>query len=141
MDSTRNVTTAGGADETPKFVVSHPVVFRAGKDRKRQGNRTSSRGSQRLTEIDQRASKAARRLARATFRGIKMYIKRRDESKAERRDGAVVDFVENVSYGASKTIAVAAPVLHDIGEALNTRRLRSQIRRFARGFGRLPLIG
>jgi hypothetical protein len=72
---------------------------------------------------------------------VDTYIEHRDDSKERRRDGAIVDFVENVSYGVSKTISEASPVLHDAAEALNTRKFRRQIRRIARGFARLPLIG
>ena len=102
---------------------------------------TSSRGSRRLTEIDKRATKAVRRVTRALDSGIDTYIEHRDKSKATRKDGVIVDFVENVAYGVSRVVAEVSPVISDVAEAVNTRRLRSQIRRAARVFGSIPLIG
>jgi hypothetical protein len=102
---------------------------------------TSSRGSRRLVEIDRRVAKAMRRVTRALDRGIDTYIEHRDKSKEARKDGVIVDFVENVSYGVSWAMSEASPLVHDVAEAINTRRLRSQIRRAARTFGSLPLVG
>jgi hypothetical protein len=102
---------------------------------------TSSRGSRRLVEIDRRVAKAMRRVTRALDRGIDTYIEHRDKSKEARKDGVIVDFVENVSYGVSRAMSEASPLVHDVAEAINTRRLRSQIRRAARTFGSLPLVG
>jgi hypothetical protein len=103
--------------------------------------RTSSKGARRLTEIDRRVSKAVRRVTRAVDNGVDSYIEHRDKSADSRRDGPIVDFVENVSYGVSKTVSEASPILHDIAEAWNTRRMRSQMRRFARSFGSIPFLG
>jgi hypothetical protein len=103
--------------------------------------KTSSRGVRRLTQIDRRVSKSVRRLTRAVDNGVDSYIEHRDKSAEKRKDGVVVDFVENVSYGVSKTISDASPILHDIAEAWNTRRLRTQIRRVARTFGNIPFFG
>ena len=118
---------------------TRPIVRVAGKERKKR--RTSSRGTRRLTEIDRRVSKSVRRVTRALDRGINQYIERRDKSAEVRRDGPVVDFVENVSYGVSEAVAEASPLLHDIAEAWNTRRLRSQMRRVARTFRSIPFFG
>ena len=102
---------------------------------------TSSRGSRRLTEIDKRVSKAVRRVTRALDRGVDTYIEHRDKSKESRKDGVIVDFVENVAYGVSRAVSEVSPVVHDVAEAINTRRFRSQIRRAARTFGSIPFIG
>ena len=143
MDQSKDGDTAGTPPErgqTAAIVSRHPVVLRL-KSRGRKRSRTSSRGARRLTEIERRVSKAGRRLSRALYHGVDTYIEHRDESKEKRRDGAIVDFVENLSYGVSKTISEASPVLHDAAEALNTRRFRKQIRRIARSFASVPLIG
>jgi hypothetical protein len=103
-------------------------------------NGTSSRGSRRLTEIDRRVAKAVRRVTRALNRGVDTYIEHRDKSKDSRKDGVIVDFVENVSYGVSRTLSDASPLVHDVAEAINTRRLRSQIRSAARTFGGIPFV-
>jgi DNA topoisomerase VI subunit B len=102
---------------------------------------TSSRGSRRLTEIDRRVSKAVRRVTRALDRGLDTYMEHRDKSKEARKDGVIVDFVENVSYGVSRALSEASPLVHDVAAAINTRRLRSQIRSAARTFGSLPFVG
>ena len=105
--------------------------------------RTSSRGVRRITRIDRHLSKAARRVTRAVDNGVDTYIEHRDKSAANRKDGVVVDFVENVSYGLSKTISEASPLLHDLAETWNTRRMRRQMRRFARtfSFNSIPFFG
>lgn len=115
------------------------AVHVAGTQHKRR--RTSSRGVRRLTQIDRRASRAVRRVTRALDSGIDTYIEHRDKSAEKRKDGVVVDFVENVSYGMSRAISEASPILHDIAEAWNTRRLRRQVRRVARAFTSIPFFG
>jgi len=102
---------------------------------------TSSRGSRRLADIEKRVTKSMRRVTRAMDRGIDTYIEHRDKSKESRKDGVIVDFFENVSYGVSRALSEASPLVHDVAEAINTRRLRSQIRSAARTFGGIPLIG
>ena len=123
-----------------------PVVRVLGKGRKNGANKedaakTSSRGVRRLTDIDKRVSKAVRRMTRALDSGVDSYIEHRDESASARKDGAVVDLAENVSHGVSKAVSEAAPLLTDMAEALNTRKLRKQIRQAASTLGKVPLIG
>ena len=101
---------------------------------------TSSRGSRRLNDIEKRVTKAVRRVTRAMDRGVDTYIEHRDKSKESRKDGVIVDFVENVSYGVSRAVSEASPLVHDVAEAINTRRLRSQIRSAARTFGGIPFV-
>jgi len=124
--------------ETPVDPTTVRVVVERQTHRKKG---TSSRGSRRLKEIDRRVSKAVRRVTRALDSGIDTYIERRDKSKEARKDGVVVDYFENVSYGVSRAMSKASPLVHDVAEAINTRRLRSLIRGAARTFGSLPLVG
>src|SRR5690242_905629 len=84
---------------------AYPLIRVIEKHRKRRGKGNSSRGTRRLTEIDRRASKAIRRVTRAFNHGMDTYIEERDESRSKRKDGPVVDFVENVSYGVSTTLS------------------------------------
>jgi DNA topoisomerase VI subunit B len=119
-----------------------PIAVRVVVERETHRKKgTSSRGSRRLTEIDRRATKAVRRVTRALDRGIDTYIEHRDKSKEARKDGVIVDFIENVAYGVSRVVSEASPVIHDVAEAINTRKLRSQIRRAARTFGSIPFVG
>jgi hypothetical protein len=101
----------------------------------------SSHGGDRLTDIESRVSKAAHRITRSFDRGVSTYLTERDKSKANRRDGAIVDIFENLSKGVAETVSEVSPVLTDVAEAFNTKNARRQIRRVARTFGRLPFIG
>jgi hypothetical protein len=123
----------GSAEHTPRTVHVSGTVHKRTK--------TSSRGSRRFNEIERRVSKAVRRVTRAVDGGVDTYIEHRDKSAATRKDGPLVDFVENVSCGMSKSVSEASPILHDIAEAWNTRRLRRQIRRAARSFTTIPFFG
>ena len=131
--------------EHTRVQLNHPVsvVLKRGKGKNKDGRRerTSSRGARRLTDIDRRVSRALRRITRAVDHGVDTYRSHRNKSRDKRRDGAVVDFLENVSYGVSQAVSEASPVLHDVGEAINTRRMRKQIRRVARSFANVPLFG
>jgi hypothetical protein len=124
--------------ETPADPNTVRVVVEREAHRKKG---TSSRGSRRLNDIEKRVTKAVRRVTRAMDRGVDTYIEHRDKSKETRKDGVIVDFVENVSYGVSRALSEASPLVHDVAEAINTRRLRSQIRSAVRTFGGIPLIG
>src|SRR5271169_5554412 len=112
-------------------------------DGSKQGkkSKTSSRGARRLKQIEKRVTKATKRVTKAANKGVTNYIEHRDKSAEKRRDGAIVDYYENVSHGVSKALSEASPVLHDAAEALNTRRARKQIRRVARGLGKFRLFG
>src|SRR3981189_2190364 len=100
-----------------RIVMQTPIsvtLADSGQKKKRKG--TSSRGSRRMTEIERRVTKALRRVTRAADHGVDTYIDHRDKSASKRRDGVVVDFFENVSYGASQALSEASPVLHDVAE-------------------------
>ncbi len=120
--------------------VKRPVVRVAGEAQSHKKKKLSSKGTRRLTEIDRRVSKAVRRVTRALDHGIDTYIERRDKSAEKRKDGPVVDFVENISSGVSQAVSEASPLLHDIAEAWNTRQLRTQVRRAARTLGSIPFF-
>jgi hypothetical protein len=131
-------------EETVKTETKHltdPPIVRESETEHKHRSRTSSKGSPRLTDIEKRVSKSIRRVTRALDNGVDTYITHRDVSKAKRRDGVIVDFVENVARGVSRAFADASPVIHDVAEAANTRRLRSQVRRVVRTFGAIPFVG
>jgi hypothetical protein len=121
-----------------------PVVYSAedlGLKTKRRARRGSSRTARRLEDIERRLSRATRRVARATEHGVSEYIDRRDRSASARRDGALVDFYENVARGVSVGLAEASPVTVDVAKAFNTRNLRRQIRRTLASLPRIPVFG
>jgi|SRR5580658_5485014 hypothetical protein len=136
MENTAETTVKSHAETAAEPNTVRVVVER--ETHRKKG--TSSRGSRKLNDIEKRVSKAVRRVTRAMDRGVDTYIEHRDKSKESRKDGVIVDFVENVSYGVSRAVSEASPLVHDVAEAINTRRLRSQIRSAARTFGGIPFV-
>jgi len=115
-------------DETPSQIF---VTLDSGKRKKKRG---SSRSSRRVEDIENRASKALHRVTRAVNNGVKTYRDKRDKSERRRRDGALVDWYENVAVGISEAVANSSPVLTDFAKAFNTKGRRKLIRRFLRSF-------
>ncbi len=103
-------------------------------DRRVNGKRYSSRNSERLGDIEHRATESLNRVADAVDHGVGEYTKGRNKSEKERRDGALVDFCVNAATGVSTTIAESAPVLIDVAKAFTTNRRRKQVRKFVRSF-------
>ena len=132
---------SGEGDPSSDKTSAYPVAGLAkvvGSKRKSGKKRGSSRASRRLIDVENRASKAVRRVTKAVNRGVGTYLDKRDKSARKRRDGALVDVYENASVGAAEAIANASPVLTDIAKALNTRRLRKRIKKVLSG---IPVIG
>jgi hypothetical protein len=99
---------------------------------RRKKKRGSSRSSRRLTDIENRASKALRRVSKAVDKGVKTYRDKRDKSQRKTRDGALVDSYENAAVGIAEAVAQSSPVLTDFAKAVNTRRRRKEVRRLVR---------
>jgi hypothetical protein len=126
--------TANTTDTTVVYpVVGTPVELRVRKGRKKGSSRTARR----LEDIERDVSRALRRVSRAVKHGMDTYVEERDESARRRRDGALVDFYNNVAEGVSRAVAEAAPAIPDISYAFNTGRLRKQLRRTLRS---IPMI-
>lgn len=119
-------------------VADAPVVIVYKSKTKKGKKKGSSPAARRLEDIESRVSKAVHRVTKAVDRGVATYLVKRDKSARKRRDGALVDFCENVSVGTSEALANSSPVLTDVAKALNTRRLRKRIRKALRG---IPVIG
>jgi hypothetical protein len=125
--------TASSVDTTVVYpVVGAPVELRVRKRKK-----GSSRTARRLEDIDRDVSRALRRISRAVKHGMDTYVEERDDSARRRRDGALVDFYNNVAEGLSRAISEAAPAIPDISYAFNTGRMRKQLRRTLRS---IPMI-
>jgi hypothetical protein len=111
------------------------VTLDSDEDKKdRRKKRGSSRASRRLEDIEGRSSKSLHRVTKAVNRGVETYLEKRDASARKRRDGALVDFVENAATGVSESLAQSAPVLIDLAEMFSTRRRKKQIRKLVRSF-------
>jgi hypothetical protein len=98
--------------------------------------RYSSRNSERLGDIEHRATDSLNRVADAIDHGVEDYTTKRDKSERERRDGALVDFLVNSAAGVSKTISESAYVLEDAAKAFTTNRRRKTIRKIVRNLPR-----
>jgi hypothetical protein len=114
------------------------VVLKAKVLKAKQG---SSRAARRAEDIERRVSKSLRRVTKAVDKGMSAYIDARDKSANKRRDGALVDFYENVARGVSKTIAKGSPAGVDLAKALNTRRSRRWVRGTLSSLPRIPFFG
>jgi hypothetical protein len=110
----------------------YAVVGAPDDKRKRKKKRGSSRSARRLEDVEKRVSKATRRVSKAVDRGVVTYREKRDKSARKRRDGALVDFHENVTRGVVKAVSKSSPALTIVAKALNSKRVRRGIRRAVR---------
>jgi hypothetical protein len=115
-------------------LLGEPIVIRVKKGKKKRG---SSRTTRRLADIERQFSKAARRISKGCKNGWDEYLDNRDRSQRRRRDGAIVDYYENMSKGIARAISEGSPALTDIAKAFNSKRMRKQIRKALRP---LPMI-
>jgi hypothetical protein len=118
----------GTPPEKPPTVIRY-YGGKGGKKRRTRGLRTMQTAENRLT-------KASRTLADALEKGFKIYRDERKKSAQKRRDGAMVDFVDNFAAGVEETQRVAAPASNDVITAFSTKRTRKQLRRAARAISR-----
>ena len=107
-------------------------VVGAPDQKRKKKKRGSSRSARRLEDIEKRVSKATRRVSKAVDKGVATYRKKTDKSARKRRDGALVDFHENVTRGVVKAVSKSSPALTIVAKALNSKRVRRGIRRAVR---------
>jgi len=112
-------------------VLGDPIVFEVKKGGKKK-KKGSSRTSRRLADFERQFSRAARRISKGCKNGWDEYLDQRDSSERKRRDGALVDYYENMSKGISRAISEASPALTDLAKAFNSKRARKQIRKTLR---------
>ena len=114
-------------------VLGEPIVIRVKKGGRKK-KKGSSRSSRRLADFERQFSRAARRISKGCKSGWDEYLDQRDNSERKRRDGALVDYYENMAKGASRAISESSPALTDLAKAFNSKRFRKQIRRTLRPF-------
>ena len=107
-----------------------PVVVERTKKKKKK--KKYSKGTKDVQRMERRASKASQRLARAVADGMSTYRKKSSKSARKKRDGAVVDFIPNAAEGLGKSVRVASRVPADLAKAVNTKRVRRQMRAVVR---------
>ena len=88
-----------------------------------------SRGLKDLQQSGRSLTRISARVARASAKGMETYLKASDKSARKKRDGAMLDFGENVARGASKTIRLSSRVPIDIARALTPASTRKRMRR------------
>jgi len=132
MAQTPNQPSSSSKAAPPPTETTSHVYISVDEPRRKKRKRGSSRSSRRLTDIENRASKAMRRVSKAVDKGVKTYRDQRDKSQRKRRDGALVDSYQNAAVGTAEAIAQSSPVLTDFAKAINTRRRRKEIRRLVR---------
>jgi hypothetical protein len=81
---------------------------------------------------ENRLTKAGRTLAEALEEGLNTYREERKKSAEKKRDGALVDFVDNFAAGFAEAQKEAAPASEDIITAFSTKRTKKQFRRAVR---------
>jgi hypothetical protein len=81
---------------------------------------------------ENRLTKSGRILAKALEKGFRTYRDERKDSAEKRKDGALVDFVDNFATGFKKGQKKAAPASEKIITAFSTKRTKKQFRRAVR---------
>jgi len=117
-------------DETKTAAGAAPVDDDYGRPDDERGSRT--RGMRTMQTVERRLSRGGRKLAQALADGMKKYQKQRNKSAKDRKDGAILDFVDNLGAGFAEAQRQAAPASEDIITAFSTKRTRKQFRRAVR---------
>jgi hypothetical protein len=99
--------------------------------------RGSTKTSRRARDVEDKFTKAMKRISKAADKGVEKYIERRDKSDAKRKDGALIDMPENMIRSAAKAAADATPAIGDIMKLISTKQSRKTIRQ---NLGRVPTI-
>ena len=126
QESAQQATDAAAQADHPEA----PLVITRKKKKKKK--RKYSKGLKDVQRMERRATDASHRLARAVADGLSTYRKERNKSSRKKRDGAVVDFIPNAAEGLSKSMRVASRVPVDVAKAVNTKRVRRQMRAVVR---------
>jgi hypothetical protein len=96
--------------------------------------RKYSRGLKDAQRWERGIAKGSRRVGRAVYEGLDLYLKRRDRSADKRRDGAIRDALKNWSKGWSKTLREASDAPYDVFKAFNTKAVRRTVKFGVRSF-------
>ena len=122
-------TTADAAPAHDPAMPEAPIVVERKKKKKKK---KYSKGLKEAQRMERRAADAAERLARAVADGLTVYRKERDKSARKKKDGALVDLIPNAAEGMGEAMRVASKAPVDLAKAVNTKRVRRQMRAVAR---------
>ncbi len=131
MDANDKKTTPVAAAASP------PTVALTGEPVKKRG---STKATRRARDVEKRVSKSMKRIAKAATEGVDKYIERRDKSDSKRKDGALIDGLENVIRGASRAASKATPIVGDVMKLISTRQTRKAMRRTFRSVPAFPFM-
>lgn len=94
----------------------------------RKKKRKYSRGTRSIQEFERGVSRASRDIGKAVAKGLAVYVDRREASSRKKRDGAMLDMVNNVGKAVGKGIKRGADAPYEFAKAINTKRFSKQVR-------------
>ena len=100
---------------------------------KKKKRKKYSKGLKNLQKGEDRLGKATHRISKAIEKGIGEYRDRRKDSAADRKDGAIVDFVPNVAGAWGIVLEKSSRVPYDLSRIVSNKRRRKITKRVARG--------
>jgi hypothetical protein len=123
---------SGPEESEAKKPNQEPIVTSASEDDEEGKKTKRTRGLRTIQCAENRLTKAGRTLAEALEEGLNTYREERKKSAEKKRDGALVDFVDNFAAGFAEAQKEAAPASEDIITAFSTKRTKKQFRRAVR---------
>jgi hypothetical protein len=94
-----------------------PIVIEA-KEKKKKKKKYSNGFSRAFQELESGLTKSSRKVAKAVREALDEYEQRREESVAEKKDGALKDLLRNQSKALRKGLPIAAEAPADFLDAI-----------------------
>ena len=110
------------------------------RKKKRNKKKKYTKGSKEVQRLGEGVTRASARVARAVGVGMTTFDKRSKRSSKKRKDGALVDIVENSARGVSKTFKKASGAPEDLAKKIKLKRLRKPTRSLLRAARPFMLI-
>lgn len=110
------------------------VIIRKKPKKKKKKKYRYTSSLKNVQKAERGASRSARRVADAVAESYDVYYKRRNKSARKRKDGALRDFPENMTYAMSRGLRTASRAPYDFVREINTNTLTRQGRDFMNGF-------
>lgn len=115
----------------PQETPAKPIIL---KFKKKKKKKRYSRELMEIQRIERHLTRSSHRVAKGLEKGFSTYIKRRDRSAKNKRDGAVRDFLLNTGWATTRAFREITPIPYDMAKAMDSRGLRRQLRRVSRAF-------
>lgn len=115
---------------------SKPEIPRTDGNTDKKGKRKRrSRGLRNLDTTLNRLTRSGKKLATAVDDGFKTYRDERKKSARKKKDGALLDLVNNVAEGVSKAQKKSGGATRDLLTMFSTKRTKKRVRRAAKNIG------